>query len=768
MLRALFRPFALHAAYTPIETIVFFSIIGTLAYFHILNAIKLSYKAVHLQRPAYVVHHLGEWLTVPSRKHVQLEVVPFEQIPSYFPSVCYRPKMTLECFISQNMLAFKPSAYLDSASSTPANWFTPALSSLFTRFSSLARNADSLDILLILLGYLLMHTTFYLLLSRSRALGSSFFLPLAILSSAVLSFLIALPIAMALKIPIDPVALTEALPFLVCTVGFDKPLRLARAVFLHPHLTIPPPFLPNTSPDPASGYPILHTSPSLVSALSQSHLSATSSPLKPAPKIITESLSYVYTPIIRDYILEIAVLTVGAYSRVGGLREVCALAALTLAIDCLLMCTYFAAILGVMVEVHRIQVLKEIKATSAKSKSSASDPISRSVSSSSLASSLPSATEEQGDKPGYFTRLLSFLLGEKGASLYNLGKVVVKRGRVKLVPSSLTSKSKPKAKEKENPVARLKLLLITSFLILHILNFITPLTPSKHTYSSAYYALEPSSPANRKVDVSSPSIRAMLNSLAEAEGLGSEEGRELYVKIHPPAHRSFSNSLPAASASPPTHKSKFSLFKFLNRIFSAFPHSFPGSHTLPSPILMDPILGKSVLAMLALSVLLNGYLLRGIASGFVGNAGAWLGGAVDQEEDDVAKCRFEEDEGVKGPEEMEKEKVEVEVREERPQLAVQPVLRLDDVDRKLELERIAQEQRAQPIRSLEECIDIFENGPRPLSLSMELLADEEVILLAQNGKIAAYALEKVLGTSSVASLERAVRIRRALICECPC
>jgi len=35
---------------------------------------------------------------------------------------------------------------------------------------------------------------------------------------------------MSLKIPIDPVALTEALPFLVCTVGFDKPLRLAKAV----------------------------------------------------------------------------------------------------------------------------------------------------------------------------------------------------------------------------------------------------------------------------------------------------------------------------------------------------------------------------------------------------------------------------------------------------------------------------------------------------------------------------------------------------------
>ena len=147
---------------------------------------------------------------------------------------------------------------------------------------------------------------------------------------------------MSLKIPIDPVALTEALPFLVCTVGFDKPLRLARAVFGHEHLLLPP----------GVGVP---SKPNGNAPLAVPNFQPTSPPhhhqLKPAPKIITESLSLVYPPIIRDYILEIAVLTVGAYSKVGGLREVCALAALILAVDCLLLCTYLAAILGVMVEV---------------------------------------------------------------------------------------------------------------------------------------------------------------------------------------------------------------------------------------------------------------------------------------------------------------------------------------------------------------------------------------------------------------------------------
>src|ERR1700722_7147655 len=157
--------------------------------------------------------------------------------------------------------------------------------------------------MMILLGYILMHATFILLFSRSRQLGSNFWLPFAILSSSVLALILALPIAMYLQIPMDPVALTEALPFLVCTVGFDKPLRLARAVFTHPHLTAPVPYSSNNQ-------------------------------LRPAAFIIPEALSQVCNPILRDYALEIAVLLIGANSGVGGLREVCALAAILLVVDC--------------------------------------------------------------------------------------------------------------------------------------------------------------------------------------------------------------------------------------------------------------------------------------------------------------------------------------------------------------------------------------------------------------------------------------------------
>ncbi|KAI3478166.1 hypothetical protein L1887_59940 [Cichorium endivia] len=57
------------------------------------------------------------------------------------------------------------------------------------------------------------------------------------------------------------------------------------------------------------------------------------------------------------------------------------------------------------------------------------------------------------------------------------------------------------------------------------------------------------------------------------------------------------------------------------------------------------------------------------------------------------------------------------------------------------------------VRPLEELVDIYAGGA-----GVFFLTDEEIVTLSQNGKIAAYALEKVLQDH-----ERAVRVRRALV-----
>ena len=225
----------------------------------------------------------------------------------------------------------------------------------------------------------------------------------------------------------------------------------------------------------------------------------------------------------------------------------------------------------------------------------------------------------------------------------------------------------------------------------------------------------------------------------------------------------------------------------------------------------DPILSKWIVVVLAISITLNGYLLKGIASNFVGgrfaeSLGVGFGkGAV----------RFEEageDSGVDGEEEVGQIVVippEPEMdRDFKLERRLSPEatrnlasFKMEEVDRKLQTaSRLMIQPKAViapvlpvdqprtttasttslvqatpsslsstssdevsastssgdktgPIRTLDECIDIFENGPRPLSDSLALLNDEEIILLSQNGKVAAYALEKVLGS---AQLERAV------------
>jgi hypothetical protein len=78
------------------------------------------------------------------------------------------------------------------------------------------------DVLLILLGYVLMHTTFYLLISRSRALGSNFWLPCAIMSSSILALLLSLPIAMALCVPHRSSCSNRGSPFLGVYCGFRQ------------------------------------------------------------------------------------------------------------------------------------------------------------------------------------------------------------------------------------------------------------------------------------------------------------------------------------------------------------------------------------------------------------------------------------------------------------------------------------------------------------------------------------------------------------------
>lgn len=158
--------------------------------------------------------------------------------------------------------------------------------------------------------------------------------------------------------PVNPVTLSEALPFLVITVGFEKPFVLARAVFSNPSIT------PTGATEGAlarGGSDYFSTRPSvppsrkgnfLENGYQSSRVGVKWAPPLPAAEIVVRAVERHGGAIVRDYAIEILVLVAGAFSGVTGLREFCGLAALILLWDCCFLFGFYVSILTVMVEVR--------------------------------------------------------------------------------------------------------------------------------------------------------------------------------------------------------------------------------------------------------------------------------------------------------------------------------------------------------------------------------------------------------------------------------
>ena len=260
---------------------------------------------------------------------------------------------------------------------------------MYSRTATLQK-ADSADIFVMLIAYLLMHSTFVSLFLNMRRLSlslrphsrsSGLWLAACALISSCLGFMFALLTAWYFEIAVDPVLLGEALPFLVVTVGFEKPFVLTRAVFSNPgispsgaynssngavsptfadsSLMSPRKFAPDESPrfqrsygqrqaSVSTGYPPL------------SRIGLRFAPPIPARDIVLAAVSKTGVAIFRDYVIEIAVLSFGALSGVAGLKEFCQLAALIVMFDALMLITFFVAVLTIMVEVRTCSSLSAL------------------------------------------------------------------------------------------------------------------------------------------------------------------------------------------------------------------------------------------------------------------------------------------------------------------------------------------------------------------------------------------------------------------------
>ena len=184
------------------------------------------------------------------------------------------------------------------------------------------------------LGYLSMHLTFVSLFMSMRRMGSNFWLATTTLFSSLFAFSFGLAVTTKLGVPINMVLLSEGLPFLVVTVGFEKPIILTKAV------------LAASLNSRRQG---TQKSPSSPSNPSDSYPGITQSAVQSAVKAKGFE-------IVRDYAIEIFILIAGAASGVqGGLRQFCFLAAWIMVFDCILLFTFYTAILCVKLEINRIK-----------------------------------------------------------------------------------------------------------------------------------------------------------------------------------------------------------------------------------------------------------------------------------------------------------------------------------------------------------------------------------------------------------------------------
>ncbi|KAF7175945.1 hypothetical protein CNMCM7691_000796 [Aspergillus felis] len=253
--------------------------------------------------------------------------LPFDQVPQFLKAVQEIPDPSSDEDDGEQkkwiMRAARGPAY--SSGGAIKLWLTDAWGS----FVDLIKHAETIDIVIMTLGYLSMHLSFVSLFFSMRRLGSNFWLAATVLFSGVFAFLFGLLVTTKLGVPINVLLLSEGLPFLVVTIGFEKPIILTRAV------------LTAAADNRRQGARAGQTSSSTTKSIQDS---------------IQTAIKEQGFEIIRDYCIEIAILIAGAASGVqGGLRQFCFLAAWILFFDCVLLFTFYTTILCIKLEINRIK-----------------------------------------------------------------------------------------------------------------------------------------------------------------------------------------------------------------------------------------------------------------------------------------------------------------------------------------------------------------------------------------------------------------------------
>ena len=532
------------------------------------------------------------------------------------------------------------------------------------------------------LGYLAMHLTFVSLFMSMRNMGSNFWLAFSVLLSSAFAFVFGAIVTTKLGVPMNLVLLSEGLPFLVVTIGFEKPIIFTKAVM---------------SASTNSRRPGLHY---------ESELSGTASSSTTIQSSLHIAVQERGFEIIRDYCIELAILIAGAFSGVqGGLTQFCFLAAWILVFDCMLLFTFYTAVLSVKLEFNRIK--RHVSLSRALQEEGISKRVAENVASSD--DQKRSVIDNAGlDSDGV----------SQGAAVFG-----------------------PKARDSSIP--KFKVLMVGGFLLVNAINLCTlPFrAPNRSTTRTSVPGL-----SNILSPPSMDPFKVAQNGLDQIYKEARSNRTTITVTILPPIKYDVRSSLPnldhgSASISDDDYTDHIYDYVIGGRVVEGVLKS-----------LEDPVVSKWIVAALMVSIVLNGYLFNAARLGIKEP----LAKEPQAEQSQIVQ--------VAQNATMPSLKARTTIQQlsnggiSSPSSGSLRRMSMDSLDQRDPGRISATFQR---FRDARECEQMLRDK------RAAYLNDIELSELAVSGKIPGYALEKTLENAEVmtrlASLTRAVKIRRTLV-----
>ncbi|KAJ1645804.1 3-hydroxy-3-methylglutaryl-coenzyme A (HMG-CoA) reductase isozyme [Coemansia asiatica] len=197
------------------------------------------------------------------------------------------------------------------------------------RVYRLLREATVGEVLLVFMSYAITIGTFINTFVTMRRYGSQITLALSVMFSGFCAFVFAIAAMHLLGYSLNAVLLTEALPFLIICVGFDKSLTLTRSVLL-----------------------VAYSDRRRSNSETERSGSATPAQIQ---NQISRGIDRCAGQLIKDYLFEISILAIGVCSGVEQLHEVCLTSSLILLFEGVFMFTLYAAILTLKLDLIRVR-----------------------------------------------------------------------------------------------------------------------------------------------------------------------------------------------------------------------------------------------------------------------------------------------------------------------------------------------------------------------------------------------------------------------------